>query len=288
MSQSTSADGSRHELDARVARIEALIAKGTAESLTFAALHGRLAIEQICYERLRVAHDYISHDDLKRWQPRDVVNKLIQEVDPAIASDYTVSISKTALREDRQPTLAEFEAKEYFELGRQVGFDAKKLGKLWNGLGNFLHVRLPRTSQDEVAVFGSVDDIKKKLQEVLAELHRLRQGTLVSSGTGEIIKFFCGCGVENKRRAALLSAGQVINCVNPKCSDRWTVEVDGADINFRLRLIEIECQSCNTSTQFSEANMLNLQRNQIMEFECRKCAHRNLFMWKLMQARTNI
>ncbi|CCV13286.1 hypothetical protein [Mesorhizobium sp. STM 4661] len=56
------------------AKIEELLNQDTPESLTYAALECRLAIERICYERLRNAHDYISHDDLKRWQPQYVVN----------------------------------------------------------------------------------------------------------------------------------------------------------------------------------------------------------------------
>lgn len=65
-------------LEPSISQIEVLMAENTEASLTYAALECRLAIERICYERLRLAHDYISNDDLKRWQPRDIVNILIQ------------------------------------------------------------------------------------------------------------------------------------------------------------------------------------------------------------------
>ena len=81
-------------LKANTEKIRELVKTNTAESLTYAALEARLSIEMVCYERLRNAHDLISHDDIKRWQPNRVVNKLTQEVDDQIASSYTLSMSK--------------------------------------------------------------------------------------------------------------------------------------------------------------------------------------------------
>lgn len=275
-----------HDLQAQITRIEAFVDGGSIENLTFAALLCRLAIEQICYERLRNAHDYISHDDLKRWQPRDIVNKLIQEVDPHIASEYSISVSKAPDSPERPPpTLSDFEAKEYFELGRQVGFDANKLGRLWNGLGSFLHVRLPRTQDDTVSLFGSLQDVRRKVEEALAELRRLQHGTLISGGLGEIVRFECNCDTENKRRASLLKNGQVVSCVKPDCDETWTVEIEGTDIGFHRRSIAINCQKCDAKTRFPEKPLLALKRNQMMKFICTECDSENHFMWKLMQAK---
>lgn len=41
-------------------RIKALLAEGTDSSVTYAALEARLALEKVCYDRLRQRHDYIS------------------------------------------------------------------------------------------------------------------------------------------------------------------------------------------------------------------------------------
>src|SRR3954447_183081 len=81
------------DIKSLISRIEALLARGTPESITYAALECRLAIEKVCYERLKIAHDYISHDDLRRWQPRHVVETLIAEVDGRIATSSTLFIS---------------------------------------------------------------------------------------------------------------------------------------------------------------------------------------------------
>ena len=135
-------------------QIQSLVAEGTPRSLTYAALEARLAIERVCYERLKIAHDYISHADIKKWQPQYIVTTLIQEVDTNIARSFTLSMSKAPVKEgDRREDLAEH---EYIEIGRQVGFDPVRLGKLWNALGNFLHVRLPKTKSDNMTFYGDV------------------------------------------------------------------------------------------------------------------------------------
>ncbi len=113
-------------LKPHTARIQALIDEGTAESLTLAALQCRLAIEQVCYERLRNAHDYISHADLKRWQPLDIVNRLIQDVDPHIASSFALSMSKTPVKSpEATPTLEAYEAEEYSKRGFSPTFSSR-------------------------------------------------------------------------------------------------------------------------------------------------------------------
>ena len=66
-----------------ISTIEQLLADETPQNLTYVAVECRLAIEKLCYDRLKIAHDYIAHDDLRRWRPGDVVNALIREVTPS-------------------------------------------------------------------------------------------------------------------------------------------------------------------------------------------------------------
>lgn len=122
-------------------KIQRLVDTGTPESLTYSALEARLAIERVWYERLRVAHDYISHADLKRWQPGHVVTTLMREVDPGIAESFSFPISTTTAKDDEDCSIENFSKYEYVEVGKQVGFDSAKLGKLWNALSSFLHIR---------------------------------------------------------------------------------------------------------------------------------------------------
>jgi Zn finger protein HypA/HybF involved in hydrogenase expression len=273
-------------LEQYTARIQALVDEATSESLTFAALQCRLAIEMVCYERLRNAHDYISSEDLKRWQPSYVINQLIQEVDPHVASSLTLSVSKHPMTSvDANPTRAEYEAEEYVEIGRQVGFDSKKLGRLWNALGSFLHVRMPLSQDDHVQFFGTPPDIKKKVIEALAELRELEAGTLISSGLGERVTFECDCGSKNARRAGLLKEGQIVSCFNPECPQQWTARVEDGEFHFDLRYMTVTCTECNAPADFPEKRLRALARNEMMQFECPKCQASNFLIWKLMHRR---
>ena len=120
-------------LEPTVSQIEKLLMENTEASVTYAALECRLAIERICYERLRIAHDYISHDDLRKWQPSDIVKTLIQEVDAKAAETFTLSVSRGPMPEGSPPSNREdSEAMEWLPVGTQVGFAPNKLGKLWN------------------------------------------------------------------------------------------------------------------------------------------------------------
>ena len=269
-------------LEQHTSRIEELVQEGTEESLSYAALRARLALELVCYHRLRVAYDYISADDLQRWQPRDVVNKLIQEVEPKIASSYTMSMGKEPMKETgKDATREDFENVEYVEVGRQAGFDSKRLGKIWNSLGSFLHVQKPVNSQAELAVFGRVDVIRRRVEEALEMLRELQRGTMVAVGFGPTVRFECGCGSTNKRSSNLLSNGQVVSCVNPQCKERWTVSIEGEDIYFERRTIAVACK-CGAANQLGEQWLLLLERNQSLRFKCEVCSADNRVRWKLI------
>ena len=273
-------------LNEHTARIERLMDDGTPESLTFAALQCRLAIELICYERLRNAHDYISADDLRRWQPSHVINQLIEEVDPHVASSFTLSVSKEPVPSDGpEPTKAAYEAQEFVEIGRQMGFDAKKLGKLWNGLGSFLHVRVPRSREDRIEFFADAANLRRKVAEALALLRELETGTLISSGLGERVTFPCDCGTKNARRAGLLKEGQVVSCLNPDCDERWTVHIQDGEHQFHPRQMGVTCCDCGTEGFFPEKQLLALRRNEAVQFACRECGAVNFLMWKLQHVK---
>lgn len=271
-------------LNEHIRRIEELLIERAPESLTYAALRCRMAIELVCYHRLRIAHDYISPEDLGRWQPRDVVNRLIQEVDPYIASSYTLSISTRPVIDETAPlSQVEFENLDYVEVGHQEGFDTRRLGKVWNSLGSFLHVRMPKSSGADLATFGDVANIERKVQEALAMLRELEQGTMVSGGFGETVSFECGCGSTNKRRAGRLQHGQTVSCINPECLEGWTVCIDGDAIGFERRTLPVVCK-CGETTRLQEKPLLRLDRDQRARFVCESCGAENLVVWRLMSA----
>ena len=171
--------------------VEDLIEEDTPASLTYAALECRLAIERICYERLRLAHVYISNNELKRWQPQGVVNTLIQEVDSYTASTFTLYISKEPLPDDAaEPTLEDYQATEFVNVGTQVGFDTGKLGKLWNALSHLaLHVKVPASKDDMICRYGDPERIKEKVAEALEEIKRIDEASSSLLGSSHLKRY---------------------------------------------------------------------------------------------------
>lgn len=158
-----------------IARIRALLDENTEASVTYAALEARLALEKVCYDRLRQRHDYISHDQLRRWQPGAIINTLMKDVDEHVGQTLTISIGKNPAEAGVKP-----EDEEYVPIGTQVGFDVKRIAKMWNALAKLaLHVRLPEHKDDHIADYGDKAPIRAKVSSC-APPSRKRDGVMPS------------------------------------------------------------------------------------------------------------
>ncbi|TIR30125.1 MAG: hypothetical protein E5X07_23045 [Mesorhizobium sp.] len=271
------------DLQSSIIAIENLLQEGSEASLTYAALECRLAIERICYERLRVAHEYISHDDLKKWQPKDIVNTLIQEVDSNAAATFTLSIGSEPVQEGAPPpTVEDYQSMEFLPIGTHIGFDPSKLGKLWNALANLaLHISIPETKDTSVARYGDAEKVREKVSESLAEIKRIGQGTLLASGFGEEVSFVCSCGVKNKRRLSLLKNGQTISCIDPKCDESYTyIE---SSLSFGRRSLDIVCRKCGSQQDIPSKKVDKLRKDQRIYFDCEGCGEQISIEWRPMQ-----
>jgi hypothetical protein len=257
------------ELKSTVSTIEQLLQEGSEASLTYAALECRLAIERICYDRLRVAHDYISHDDLKKWQPRDIVNILIAEVNPTAAQTFTLSISRDA--SDTPPHTAEdYNRMVFVPIGTQIGFDPQKLGRLWNALANVaLHITIPTKKEETVGRYGDAKKVKEKVVQALEEIRRLSTGTLVSSGMGEEVTFQCVCGAKNKRRLGILNDRQIVSCILPNCKE--TYEFFKEDLSFGRRTLTLTCRNCLKNRHVPTKLIEKLPVDKNIHFDCEQC-----------------
>lgn len=269
------------DLQPIIQRTRALLSEDTDASVTYAALEARLALEKVCYDRLRQCHDYISHSDLKKWQPNQIVNTLISEVDQHATETRTLSVS-------RQPAVEGVEPKDedYVEIGTEVGFDPKLIGKLWNALAKLaLHVRVPQHRGDQISDYGDRDQIKAKVNEVLAELERLSNTTMTFSGIGEEVSFTCRCGTKNKRRAALLRNKQSVSCLNPDCKASWTAHKVGEEFTFEAHTANVVCEQCQSDNLMPWRLVAALKYDQTGSFNCHCCNHKNYFQWRLTQVR---
>ncbi|WP_267348646.1 hypothetical protein [Sphingomonas sp. GM_Shp_2] len=269
------------QLSPIIERIRALLQEDSEASITYAALEARLALEKVCYDRLRQRHAYISHDQLGRWQPGAIINTLMADVDEHVGQTLTISIAKNPVEAGVDP-----QDEEYVPLGTQVGFDTKRIVKMWNALAKLaLHVRLPEHKDDHIADYGDKAQVRAKVEEVVAELERLATGTMAFSGLGNEVSFVCSCGEKNKRRAGLLRDGQQFSCINPQCKILWKATKEGDEFSFESVTVSIFCEQCKADNLLPWRLVREMKRDEVGSFHCHTCRHMNYIQWRLSQVR---
>lgn len=180
------------DINRRVRVIQELTSKGDPTSLTYAALECRLALEAICYERLRNNHKYLSHDDLRKWQPGQVINQLIQEIEPDVAKAFTLYVARGAPKEI---SVEGYNELEWVPLGEQSALPVRQMSKLWYALSKIaLHVSLPQSQEDEISIYAEPSELMPKIHETVQVLQEIAKGNLLGGSFGPDRVFQCNVG----------------------------------------------------------------------------------------------
>jgi hypothetical protein len=228
---------------------------------------------------------------LKKWQPKDVVNILLQEVDANVASTYTLSMSKRPVVDgETLEAIANDEQREWVTLGTQIGFDAKELGALWNALSSVaLHAQLPRSKEDYIPDYGDITRISDKVAECLDEFRRLAKGTLLGTGVGEEVSFDCACGKKIRRKANLLRNGQILNCIDPQCVESWRAEIKDGEYSFERRQHGFTCKKCSSTCSIPMKPIEKLKHPNVLYVDClgENCDQRFLVAWRPMETQVD-
>lgn len=260
-----------------IAKIQNLVEEDSDASVTYAALEARLALEKVCYDRLRQRHDYISHSELKEWQPGALIKRLLRDVDPRIEQTKVLSMSASPVVEGLMPP-----DEDYVEIGTEVGFNSKRISSLWHALSKLaLHIRLPENREDRISSYGEKDAIKAKVQDTLKELERLSMGTMTFSGFGEEVSFECLCGARIRRKSDLLRHGQHVHCIDPNCKVAWRASKDGQEFSFEQITIPITCKGCATVLEIPWLWFFDMKYEDHGILRCHKCKTENYVQWRL-------
>ena len=265
-----------------IERITALLDENTDQSVTYAALEARLALEKVCYDRLRQRHDYISHDQLRKWQPGAVVNTLMTDVDEHVAQTMTLMVCPTPAVPGVTPR-----DEDFVTVGTEIGFDPKLISKMWNALAKLaLHVRLPVNRDDHLSEYGDKAPIRAKVEEVVTELERLAKGTMTFSGMGEAVSFDCpSCDATNRRRSGLLRESQNVHCINPDCKMTFRVTKEDGEFVFVPQTVDVNCEKCGKLNLMPWRFFLDMKHDDVGSFSCHTCRHKNYVQWRLSQVR---
>ncbi len=269
-------------LQRHISEIEKLVADGTIPSFTLAALECRKAIESICYDRLRVSFDYISLEEIGKWQPKAVIDFLIENHDESIAQAFTMSVSTQPVSTSDVEGRNGLSEMTFHELGAQTALNPIRLGRLWQALSSFLHVRLPNSKDAPLLLQASLETLKPKVMEALDEIRQISSGTLITSGVKhETVSFDCACGRKNKRSRSSLKMGKVVYCSDPDCDHTWDPVFEGDAVRFEFRMVDVECSVCSSIASFPLGLFEKLGRQKSFKFTCKSCSSPNFIGWRL-------
>ncbi|MGE0278108.1 MAG: hypothetical protein AB7R40_22160, partial [Nitrospiraceae bacterium] len=82
-----------YQLKPHLARAQNLINAGDPASLQYAALELRLALERYAYRKLSMRLASVPHEELRKWQPKRVIETLMELVEPDIDQSKSYSVS---------------------------------------------------------------------------------------------------------------------------------------------------------------------------------------------------
>jgi len=262
----------------QIKKIEDLLDLNSIDSITYAALEARLTIEMVCYERLKISYGYTSYADLRGWQPKAVVEQVVKEANDLAAADFKLSISTTPVNHAEPPqSVSEFEALEYVPAGTQVGINLREIGSLWQALsGIALHVRIPKGANDSLSIYGDEQAIKKKVNEALDGLRRIKTNSLLISGLGPEFSFHCdGCGEIIKRKINLIYRGMVATCPREDCNESYELKIGDFGPEHRRRTVSFPCGKCGADIGLPEKLVDLLRKDEFIETKCDACDEEN-------------
>ena len=248
-----------------------LLAKGDDASLAYACLEARYAIELLCYERLRLRLKNAAPEDFKRWQPKHIIDALVEIVDPDVVRDTTLSVRSEGDAGD---------AAAWATLGHQKGLKPQWVRKEWNKVGQNLHVPMPRSNQEAIRAYPAPGKVREHLPKLIDELEEFAHSADFNFGTR--ISFDCECGQRNPRSETGLKDGAIVRCINPECQLQYVVRAEGDTFRFSPHRLTAECKKCGHGNVFSAASLNEMPPEESKVFHCEECGAQHKITWKLI------
>jgi hypothetical protein len=253
----------------KIDTIRKLLNEGDHHQIRYAALECRLALEKICYERLRLAHKYIPLEKVREWQPPMLLKFLVREVEPSLLGGARISISRTPIEKIGELSREDYEAIDYVELGEQAFLNIAKISKLYYKIGSHLHVSMPSMTPEKGDKF--FETAKRHVQEVVDELSTISKGSIEFFSPTKVIKFECICGEEILRTEHALQNATVVRCLKPKCRISYAPQQNDHGYELCRRVASIVCPHCDETTKQELADLEHLTIKAHHATNCPSC-----------------
>lgn len=199
----------------RLDRAEEWLNSDDPESLLYASLDLRMAIEHWFYDIREDYTDWIPEEVVRKWQPLQIMNAIC-EVDPVAFTDKVLQIGELVIN---SPSLDKIDVK-----------------KRHNGLGRYLHAPINRKPFDPKKWRG-------ELEKVVATLQKLRTST-GKFVHGDWVFMNCACGVEIRRSQLAMKEGLRVTCPVESCQRQYVAVGGEQQLRFKGDDADAICPKC--------------------------------------------
>lgn len=258
-------------------KAKTLIESNDPEQFYYACLELRYALEKIAYEKLRLRLDKITIDEIAAWQPRRALDRLMDLVDKHLDQDSVLLMGKEHEYGVSPP------ADEFVSLGRTKGINPKEMGKNWQKLGSYLHIKMPKNKSHHPEKSSS-EKLKSYLEDVIKYIDEL-SNTNIDAHFSPNVTFQCSrCEQTIVRNINLLKDGDVIQCQNNECIASYIVHKEENEYKFEEFLIPLECKKCGKETLYHANDLLKIPYTNDFITKCRECSAQHKVRWNLEYA----
>lgn len=213
------------------------------QSIRYACLELRYFIEAHVYERLFAEVDVLPKTVIETWQPNKAI-KFLAMFDDLADKDLVVSLSAN-------------DGKDLTEI-EYNNLSIKELNKLYNSLGSYLHLPMPKK-------ISTYTIKKKKVFDILGKLERVTKGNLIIMNA-KYEKFPCdACNNDIIFTRKYVEEHDSIRCQNDQCGIEHGIRVNESSVEFGSKYV-FSCEVCNESVSIFHSDIEDLY-----SFQCGKC-----------------
>lgn len=202
------------------------------DSLRYACLQLRMAIEHLFYELIPLYKDELPTEVFDQWQPQRILDAVI-ECNPDATQDLQIAIQAG-------------EIETFLNLGTQTAVTKKMLRAHYQRLGSFLHA--PQYGKPL-----QFDKLRSAVDEAAKDLERFRSDRIMGN-IAAYIAFHCErCNHPFKRRSQAIPENKRVRCLNGKCAALHRLELN-ADGSFQVELATrgFRCMHCDAENTIDE------------------------------------
>jgi hypothetical protein len=227
-------------------RAKELLASNDINKSKYACLELRYFIEAMVYQKLVKCGADIPEAILNTWQPNKAI-KMLNELDSLTTGSFKIEVNLS--------NSSELPKEGWLSLGEQKIPDVKRINKLYNKLGGFLHLTEPRRYDEKIE-----NNILKQSNDILDELSEYVDGNIVAS-FGKYKYSSCPVCKYDFFFSKKMKHGDIINCKSQSCKASFIVNIkpETNEIKFQFRTYDVSCQSCDNEMVIPEKSIHSLE-----------------------------